>query len=357
MQMPETLFMGALLCCLYACRFLGEPNVSSNMLLIVNFFVLAFLPGIVGMNHGVSTLFYFFSTLAVFFAAKSFCCNTVEYVLGCLRIVYAIAVCCIFLALYAYWDIPEPLGQVFPGSSTNGIPSYLIVLQAMLSITTFFALRRLPLISAGFTVVVAFFGLGRGSLIVSVLILLASAAINFFFGRVSKLQRICIFVAFLVCVIAIAFYVDILKSALVDTTKLQEGLVDPYRMEIFRQYIAKIDALSFITGASYSGTVVESQYDGNPHISFIRVHSLLGIFGLLFVFFSPLFIMVAKKKLLDKFVTLLFISLMLLRALSEPILFPSLLDFFYFSMFFLFYGYAQGEKSIHSRIGLEKRFA
>ena len=66
----------------------------------------------------------------------------------------------ISVGLVLNWGDQKPLGQIIPGSSTDNLPSYLVVLQVALSIAA--------------TFVVAMFGVGRGSTIVFLIILMAS---------------------------------------------------------------------------------------------------------------------------------------------------------------------------------------
>ena len=148
--------------------------------------------------------------------------------------------------------------------------------------------------------------------------------------------------AVLIVLFVFGSYFDygLINDNLVGQTKFSEGLLDPYRAEIFDEYLSKLDYFSLLFGADYSGTVIATQYDGNPHISYVRTHAYYGFFGLLFVVFSPMLILLSNKKLLYKFVFLSFILFALIRALSEPLLFPTLLDFFYFSYFFMFFRYA-----------------
>lgn len=346
-QQPETLFLGVLLCAIYAALSIEWAIIQASTIWAVFIFVALCMPSIVTLNHGVSSVFYLFSSISVFFAAKQFFEHSLEELLTCFRVVFALAVIGISYALIEYWGRPEPLGEIIPGSSTNGIPSYLIVLQVTLSIATFLAKGRLPLISPALTLMVAYFGLGRGSLVIATLILASSILGNFILGRLSVLQRVLILIFVLAGVVATTLNWSIFLEILVDGTKLQEGLHDPYRMEILYQYIGQINAWSLITGAEYAYTVIETQYDGNPHISLIRTHAYFGLFVLLAVILSPLLIFTSNKPWGDKIVVFLFIEFVFLRALSEPILFPTLLDFFYFGCFFMFFKSSQLEVLSH----------
>lgn len=349
-QKPETFLLGTLMAGVYAIEFGKFSRIRPDTIVgVILPFVLG-IPAIISMNHGISPALYLCSSIAVFFAAKRFCEHTPEELLACFRIVFVVSIILIGIVLFVYFDHPEPFGEVIPGSSTNGIPSYLIVLQAVLSLSTFVAKGRLPLLSPAFTLLVAYFGLGRGSLIVSALILFFSISWNLLFSKFSKFERFIVIILFLVGSFFICANIEFLMDNIINKTKLREGLDDPYRMEIFYQYVDNIDAWSLISGADYAGTVIASQYNGNPHISFIRTHAYFGIAGLLVVVFSPVLIIASYKSWRYKMLWIVFIGLIFMRALSEPILFPTLLDFFYFCLFFIFFKHAPARSFVEKRV-------
>jgi hypothetical protein len=117
--------------------------------------------------------------------------------------------------------------------------------------------------------------------------------------------------------------------------------VDTNRLEIWDHYTRKIDGFTFLFGADYAGTVIEYEYRGNPHIAYIRTHSFFGLPLTLLALVSPGFVLLARKALAAKLVFFVFIGVAALRASSEPVFFPTLLDFFYFSWFLMYLKHAQ----------------
>lgn len=351
LQRPETLFFGSVVCAGYAISRMNFSRVNWGELFVVLAAILICFFSTLSFNHGLSPIFYLFSTLFAFYAAKNFNNCTLRQICICLRIVFWLAIFAIGYVLLKYWDFPEPFGEVVPGSSTNGIPSYLIIIQIALSLAVFLESKRFPIISAAFTLAVAIFGLGRGSIVIAGMILLSSFVVNFSLKKITIFARLeilfLVFFAIFMVLLVFGFYFDIqaFVDEMVGQTKFREGFFDPYREEIFSQYLSKLDWFSLLFGADYSGTVIADQYDGNPHISYVRTHAYYGFFGLVLVVFSLLLILIAKKNFVYKFVFLIFISFSLMRALSEPLLFPTLLDFFYFLYFFMFFKHAPSEVS------------
>lgn len=341
-QHPATLVMGAILCVVY--YFAGKIAKSINLLslvLFIFFVIIAALPSL-SLAHGVSPFFYLFSSISIGAAAYRF--SQLPYV-DLLKSITCVFWVCIGLILFLWWvnrASLEPLGEVIPGSSTNGIPSYLIVLQVALSITFLLQKGRLPLISPFFTLLVAFLGLGRGSIIVALAIFLSSIGFNviLYYGN-SLLLRVLIVLSFTFVIILIFaggfYYGSEYFLAYIESSKFASGVLDPYRGQILQEYIAKVDALGFLLGVDYSGTVIATKYDGNPHIAFIRTHSFYGFFGVFIAIVSPSFVFLSREDVRFKLAGFLLLSLLLVRALTEPILFPTLLDFFYFYCFFIFF--------------------
>lgn len=346
LQRPETLFFGGVLCAVYAISKANFSDIKWNELLVVLIVVAACSFAVLSFNHGLSPVFYLFSTFSAFYAAKYFNEPSIKEVSRCLEVVFWLAIFAIGCIVFNYWDYAEPFGEVIPGSSTNGIPSYLIVLQIALSLAMFLESKKLPVWSPIFTLAVAVFGIGRGSIVVAGMILVLSIFINFLLKKMMIITRFAIMffcaLAILLALVVLGLYFDyeLFFDNLIDQSKFREGLLDPYRAEIFEEYLNKLDYFSFLFGSDYSGTVIASRYDGNPHIAYVRAHAYYGFFGLLFVALSPLLILLSNKKSFYKFVFLSFIFLALIRALSEPIFFPTLLDFLYFLYFFMFFKYS-----------------
>jgi hypothetical protein len=340
MQRPEALIFGVFLCAVYVLVNYWPIQYTNKDL--ANFIIIStlFLPAFAKSYHGLSPIFYYISSISVFFAAKHVSRNNPEILLSALRTTYAVAIAAISTILYVYWGYPEPFGMVIEGSSNNGIPSYLIIIQIALSLANFLVYRRLPLISAITTGAVAFVGNGRGSLVVAALIIISSLIFNFMIiSRGSRVKRAIYILSIIVVFIYLTSDAEELWDSLFVYTKLSVGLEDENRIEIIDDYMAKIDVYSLFFGADYSGTVIESSLNGNPHIAYIRTHSFYGLPLTLIAMFSPAIVFFSRKKIVEKIVFFSFVSMATLRATSEPVLFPTLLDFFYFLNFFMFFRY------------------
>ena len=341
-QIQALIVAGAGLCALYAYGARSGQGLSRNEWLLLALCCLLFLPGFAKPYHGLSPVFYFLSTVAAFFAAMAATRKPPEVLLAAFHWMYWAAVAAIAWVLYTYWGYPEPFGMVIEGSSTNGIPAYLIVLQVSLSLATYLVHGRLPVLSTLFTFAVAFFGNGRGSLVVAAIIITATLTLNVIVaGRDKPQWRL----AFLLGLVLVAFGMVIWGEELLELvttyTKLSVGLVDTNRLEIWDHYTRKIDGFTFLFGADYAGTVIEYEYRGNPHIAYIRTHSFFGLPLTLLALVSPAFVLLARKALGAKLVFFVFIGVAALRASSEPVFFPTLLDFFYFSWFLMYLKHAR----------------
>ena len=110
-------------------------------------------------------------------------------------------------------------------------------------------------------------------------------------------------------------------------------------------YLHKIDYFESFTGVDYSNTIIEVFYNNNPHNSFIRAHSIFGLPYLGLIFFIPGLIFIFYKKIKYRFYVSGVLLILFFRTYAEPIMFPSLLDFYYFSIL-LFPVFAYTKKQI-----------
>jgi hypothetical protein len=242
--------------------------------------------------------------------------------------------------LYNYNEI-DPIGSIIPWVSRNGITSVLIVCQIIFSFVTYLYNNKFPIISSLAVVIISFYGLGRGSIIVSILLLLYGIFLNISTSK-SKLLKF----SSVIVVFGLFFYfssnsetitlVENIEESLIQT-QFGQGYSDEARTSINKEYISNLDPWKFLFGSSYKNTSIEKYFGGNPHNSFIRLHSYYGIFGIIVLFFLFISILIAKRNASVKFVLFGLLLLLLFRAFTEPILFPSSLDLFFLMMIVLFF--------------------
>ena len=102
-------------------------------------------------------------------------------------------------------------------------------------------------------------------------------------------------------------------------------------------YLEKIDLIGLFFGVSYENTIIENLYNNNPHISFIRAHNMFGLFyllALMYLIISKIFYIIISKNFINLLILLIIFNI-LLRAVTEPILFPTLFDFLFLYILFL----------------------
>lgn len=357
LQQPGSLILGAVLCAIYALVKWDFSPISLYQSLVIVFLILIFLIPVFRQDHGFVPVFYLFSTVCAIFAADRFSSFPLSHVRHCLEVVFWIAIFGIAFGLALNWEAAEPLGELIPGSSTNGLPSYLIVLQIALSVSVFLEKNKLPIFSALATLTVAIFGVGRGSIIVALLIVSFSFIVNYFVAKhgaeKSISVRLFFGLIFLSATLGTVFYTWHLgfMDEWIEGSKFSIGILDSHRGDMLSGYLGKMDVWSLLFGTDYSGTSINNIYGGNPHSSYIRIHSYYGFFGLLIVAISPVAIFFANKEFFSKCVVFVLVILVLVRAVTEPILFPTLLDFFYAFYFFVFWKHApsrlpDGERSV-----------
>lgn len=334
LQNPVAIVATTIVCAIYAIKF-GNASVcakSAAKLIIVSG-IISF-PAFFKQYNGFSPIYYYVGTLVSLAVADIFSRNP-KSLLKALQLAYGISAVFILFFLLVYWGDPEPLGRIVEGASTNGIPSYLIILQICLSLCFFSVHGRLPMLTPLVTALVAFYGIGRGSLVVSAMLILATFVLNALVRQSHRRQRILNVLLAALLIGALAYYGETWYDEISSQTKLGVGLEDEHREIIFDEYTGKLEFYSSIFGADYSETSIESYYGNNPHISFIRTHSFYGILITALAIGSPFLAFLGKNAKFVNIVYFIFLALAVIRASSEPILFPTLLDSLYFTCVFL----------------------
>lgn len=290
-------------------------------------------------------------TVAVFHYYISVSALTVAYIMrrSLSSLLYAVrAVLYVFQCLVLFYLFRSglegfPLENVIPGSSSNGITSYLIVLQAAFSSLNYIVFRRADIFPALLTVIICFVGYGRGSVIASSLILFINT--SYYLASSKKL----FYFSGVVLLVGLVFSAGRWESEVLDfvnsKTKIGSGVYDSNRMEMHSDYLSKIDGVTFFTGAGYEGTSIYYKYNGNPHSSYIRGHHIFGIFFLFGIFFSLGYVWFSKVAASLRFYVLSMIAVVMLRAATEPILFPTFLDVFYYCIVFSFLEFSESRGS------------
>lgn len=344
LQKPSTIAASYILAGAYYVVAKNSVTIKTNDLLVWAIVTLICMLAVVNYNHGATSFFYLMVTPLILLSAKQFASQSHDRVILCLKLFYWVFVLGVAYGLAQNWEDPEPLGAIFEGSSTNALPSYLIVIQLTYSLAFYLKYNRFPIFSSISTLVVAIFGLGRGSMIVAALIVLLSVIVNIVSSKTDRRTSIRL-VALSVFPLIYYLYINYaeIQGAIEDLyegSKFAAGIIDEHRERMLIDYLGKIDGWTFIFGTDYSGTSIVQYYGGNPHNSFIRAHSFYGLMGLMLIITPLLLIVLSKRIISHKVIAISLFSLALLRASTEPIFFPTTLDFFYLLSCFIYFRFS-----------------
>ena len=304
--------------------------------IIIFFILLTSFVALLSPNLNLENFFYAVSFSIVSISSMVYASKIKTIPVSVFAFLYYLFALFIFLKLYIYFDHKEPLSKVLPHTSTNGPPSYLIFLHSLYLFGSYARYKKIPILPIFITLVVCYFGNGRGSIIVAVYIAIISFVIHLYiassdFSFYKKVIYI-VFMLFIFTFFMMYFYHE-LYVYIAKSTKLSVGLKDQNRLLILSEYLENLTMLEWIVGGSYENTVISTLYNGNPHISFIRTHHIFGLLGL-FWYFS--FLLIFKLSVNSLFYILI-ICTVLLRAVSEPLVLSTLLDYFYLMPLFYIY--------------------
>jgi hypothetical protein len=227
-----------------------------------------------------------------------------------------------------------PLQDMIPDSSSNGVTSYMVLLQANYCVVNYAVNRRVSLLTAIATLTICVVGFGRGSIL--------SAAAIVGLGFVSKVwlgsRGQAAFAAALLLIVGVVTtvrYGDEIATFVSANTKIGSGLFDVHRAGMMAEYLEGMDPVTVWTGGSYAGTSIVSEYNGNPHNSFIRAHYIFGLPYLALILLIPAYLFHPRHARSVMFYCGCLWMIVLFRAFTEPVLFPTLFDFFYFAPCFV----------------------
>lgn len=351
LQLPSTILISYVIAIIYvASEYFRNSDKIKHFEKYIYPIVLL-LPAALTLNHGLTALSYLLLSPFLLFAGYIFSLRSLGHICSVLKNVYYCSVIIILVALLLHWNEPEPLGSILPWASTNGIPSYLIVVQIAYSIAYYLEKNKLPLLSSVITLCIAVVGLGRGSMLIGFFILNLTLFFNYFIrkGLQEKMLIGWILGFIMLLLIIIKSKNWSIGEELINIfyeSKFASGFVDEHRLIMIKDYFGKIDGTALFFGSSYDGTSIDKYYGGNPHNSFIRLHSFYGSTALFGLIVPLIIVVVSNRVLVQKIIVLSLIALALLRATSEPIFFPSTLDFFYVLYFALFFRFAKFKSKI-----------
>lgn len=249
------------------------------------------------------------------------------------RLLLVVSLATIFIYLSFTGLENFPLENLIPGgSSSNGVTSYLILVQVNYCIIRYLLHRRPALITPVLTLFVCYVGFGRASLLSALGLILVNiiAASN-------NRNRLWVVVILAVIIPVTYFQYEEDIQFVIDTTKLGAGLYDAHRERQFEDYKAGINAATLIVGATFDGTSIAMDYNGNPHNSYIRGHHIFGLIYLISIIFFPFLLLSSRILSMQLIYPMILLLILLMRAITETILFPTMLDLFYFAVCFSMY--------------------
>jgi hypothetical protein len=238
-----------------------------------------------------------------------------------------------FLAVTGVDDFP--LERLLPDSSSNGITSYLVALQVNYCVVRYLATGRPTVITPLVTVAICVVGYGRGSILAAAAIVALNAMACLQTRRPLRSIGLLTVAAVLAAWIYQRHGDDI--AAFVElNTKIGSGLVDQHREQQIEEYLERINTLTLLVGVEYDGTSIEREYNNNPHNAFIRGHHTFGLVYIVVVTALPILCIASARLPRSRRVyAMALIAVLLFRAFTEPILFPTLLDTVYFALCFV----------------------
>ncbi|HFS5870670.1 TPA: hypothetical protein ACH0TZ_001234 [Citrobacter werkmanii] len=234
----------------------------------------------------------------------------------------AISCCWMIVQIFRFGYNPEAFNGLIDGSR-NYISAYLIIFYIYYMYAAYINGRTVSLIYPIFIVVACIFLYGRSGIILSLLVFLVSLLQS---GSRVKIGF------FIVCsLIGIAIFYNQIVSIVLNSN-LSHG-VETERSGMLEQYFFSIQtARDLLFGVDlFECCSLIRKFDGNPHNSFIMMHSRFGLFPFLIIIGFYVF-QIIKGILLKKIYLNLLLLIIFMRYFLDTIGFFGPVDFILFTI-------------------------
>jgi hypothetical protein len=319
-------------CLLANTQLVREANVRERNAAIVLVLVLTAMLPISTLRNETAVIYYFSSLVSL--GAAFMLTRNVDVYLRASRYILVGSQAAVLTFLMVNGIANFPLEHMIPNSSSNGITSYLVLFQANYCVVRFVSGRGTALPTSLVTLFVCIIGYGRGSIVAATGLLLLGVGAKVLSGGAPRV--IARFAVMFVAIMLVALqYGGAISDFVLGKTKIGAGFTDPSRLAIMAGYRGNIDASSLLLGATYAGTPIETDYNGNPHNSLIRAHHIFGLAYLAFMLVVPFYLASRDLSFGARAYTAGIWLFVVFRSFTEPIIFPTLFDFFYFAGCFI----------------------
>lgn len=189
-----------------------------------------------------------------------------------------------------------------------------------------------PLIPAFAYVIVSIGATGRSGIISSLVIFLAMIfnADNLQFTRTKKI------IGYFTIITAVSVAIFIYREELMNMANIlmpylmSKGFKDEARTYMILSYLQRITPLSLIFGVDLESIHFLTQYNYNPHNSYIKLHAVLGVVS--FLFYIPLVYYLFKELLARHVVYVICILAYLFRIGTDSVVGSNVLSFVFLTL-------------------------
>ncbi len=204
--------------------------------------------------------------------------------------------------------------------------------------------KKIVIVPSILTFLLCVFANGRGGLVSSLVLLVGLILVRLHEVKKKNLRYVSVFCVILVAIFAYQYVLNIYETSYVFERVRDKGLDDNARSMLWIDYLDHLDFSNILFGYDYSDNFLFQAFRSNPHNSYIKMHSIAGIFFLipisLFVY-SVVFSIIKKK-----WFYVVLVGCMLLRAYTDTIL-MNYYDFILYATCFLS---LKNEKNIQDSI-------
>ena len=163
-------------------------------------------------------------------------------------------------------------------TSRNYISVILLFHSVLLTIIVYMQTQMTLLTPSFLTLILSVMATGRGGILCSAIFFISMTMLKFH-SIGNRYFKYALLISFTITIVSCIPSIEDYYEDSEYLFRVRNGGFEDYsREKLLKEYVTNIDAISFFTGCDMSKNAVFRQFEGNPHNSYIRLHSYLGFF-------------------------------------------------------------------------------
>lgn len=305
----------------------GFSSIELKLSKLKLFFVFAFAFSVIFYllyinSNTFKSVFFIFNFLTMFLLAYFYWEARAKKSYKDFLLIFYIYVLIVFANIIFNGRSPDDMDKILYESSRNVVSGIAIVIYSTILYVAVYFRKKVSLFHALILLGVCLVSYARSGILLGTILFLITLVYSFNFkGFLSRV------VYFALTILVVTLTIPLVIDFIVNNTNFQRGF-ESIRLLFLMEYIENLNYKTLLFGVDVNKTPLIGSFDGNPHNSFLYMHSLLGAIAFLWL----LIVILGMAKLVHsgKLIELSCLAIIIARASLDITFFMGSLDFFTF---------------------------